>query len=92
MPNLLTPDLDIADNNLPSPSEDFSSYSQLTLHIAKVMDLDVPQPVPTESDKLVGVFVNSIWISALSRGLDSIERLLSIKGASEPEGGIRSLH
>ena len=40
-PNLPTPDSDVADVNPPSPSEKFSSYSQLVLCIAKEMDLNV---------------------------------------------------
>ena len=51
-PNLPTPDSDVADVNPSSPSEDFLSYSQLVLHIVKVMDLDVQQPVQSKSNKV----------------------------------------
>ena len=50
-PKLPTPDSDVADANPLSSSENFSSYSQLILHIAKVMDLGIQQPIPNESDK-----------------------------------------
>ena len=39
--NIPTPDSDLAENHPPCASEDYTSYSQLILRIAKVMDLSV---------------------------------------------------
>ena len=49
--NLPTPDLDVADiHHPPSPSEDFTLYSQLILHMAKLLELDIDQPPPSKQD------------------------------------------
>lgn len=51
-PNIPTPDSDVADEGPPSPSEEYKSYSLLLLKIAKVMNLAVTQPLPTDDDKV----------------------------------------
>lgn len=43
-PDLLAPDSDVADNNPPSPSENFKAYSRLVLRVAKALELNIEQP------------------------------------------------
>ena len=48
--NLPTPSSDVTENHPPSPSEDFTSYSQLVLRMAKSLQLDIEESPPQRQD------------------------------------------
>ena len=48
--NLPTPPSDVGENHPPSPSEDFTSYSQLVMRMAKSLQLDIEEPPAQKKD------------------------------------------